>query len=572
VDLISRPYQLKLEADIYREWSTGARVVVAVAPTGAGKTVIFSRILKHYSALAMAISHRKELVTQMAVTLARYDVRHSIMAGANVVKTAVNLQMLDCGRSLYSPTASTIVAGIDTLRLADTSQYARRLGLWIGDEGHHFLEANKWGEGVRPFDGAYGALFTATPNRADGRGLGRHAAGIADAMVQGPTLRELINDGWLCDYRIFCPETKIDLTKVDVSNATGDFNAVQLRTAVHESQIVGDVVEHYLRLVPGKSAVCFAVDVESATDIAANFNRHGVKAEVVTAKTPAALRDSIIRKFKAGEIRVLVNVDLFGEGFDLPALEVVIFARPTESFPLYAQQFGRSLRPFYAPGFDLNNLPDRLAAIAASIKPRAIVIDHVGNVVRHNGPPDVPRMLTLDSRDRSSGRKNDPDIEPYRNCPACTAPYRSFSKLCPYCGHYPEPAARSTPEQVKGDLTELDPQVLRLLRGEIDRIDGMPNVADDATGAIPGAIRKRHWERYKAQSDLRHAIGWWAGYWRACGRDDSDSYRRFMHEFGIDVLTAQTLGRPDAEALAARVNARLAKFGFDPNTLPRMAA
>jgi superfamily II DNA or RNA helicase len=124
-----------------------------------------------------------------------------------------------------------------------------------------------------------------------------------------------------------------------------------------------------LRLAPGKLGVTFDTDVDSATETAAAFRAAGVPAEVVSAKTPDALRAQILRRFKNREILQLVNVDLFGEGFDLPAIEVVSFARATESFALYCQQFGRALRLMLAAAAaavhaDLTD-EGRRAAIAA---------------------------------------------------------------------------------------------------------------------------------------------------------------------------------------------------------------
>src|SRR5882762_8257373 len=141
------------------------------------------------------------------------------------------------------------------------------------------LRDNKWGKVASMFPNARWLGVTATPNRADGRGLGRHADGLFDTMVHAPSMRELIRMGYLTDYRIFTIPSDVDLTDVPIS-AGGDFSPEPLRKAVHRSHIVGDVVQHYLRIARGKLGVTFAVDVESATQIAAAFNAAGVKAEV----------------------------------------------------------------------------------------------------------------------------------------------------------------------------------------------------------------------------------------------------------------------------------------------------
>ena len=160
--------------------------------------------------------------------------------------------------------------------------------------------------------------------------------------------------------------------------------------------------------------VTFATDVKTATELAEEFKAAGVPAEVVHAETKH--RDRILEKFARREILQLVNVDVFGEGFDLPAMEVVSFARRTESYGLYVQQFGRPLRPDYAEGFDLTTREGRLAAIAASHKPRALIIDHVGNVFPRHGLPDVRRTWSLDRREKRSRGVSDPDIIPITTC------------------------------------------------------------------------------------------------------------------------------------------------------------
>jgi DNA repair protein RadD len=382
--------------------------------------------------------------------------------------------------------------------------------------------------------------------------------------------------GYLTDYRIFAPPSDLDLSTVALSQATGDYNADQLRKAVHKSHITGDVVAHYLKLAPGKLGVTFAVDVEAATEIAAAFRAAGVPAEVVSAKTPDHLRAQILRRFKAREVLQLVNVDLFGEGFDLPAIEVVSFARPTESFALYCQQFGRALRLMLSKEAAAvhANLTDegRRAAIAASEKPVAFIIDHVSNVLRH-GLPDARREWSLNRRDRRSNGKS--DAIPLRTCVSwkdsagnkhegCTQPFERVHKACPYCKcPIPPPAIRSGPEFVDGDLLELDADTLAALRGDIARIDGDPVIPYGAAPEVAGAVRRRHWERQQGQQALRNSIAWWAGLESAQGRGESESYRRFFFKFGVDVASCQSLGAKAAAELAGRVSVELAKFGID---------
>lgn len=539
-----RPYQAKAKQDIYAAWDQGFVNTLAVLPTGAGKTVLFSEIVKEHRGASCAIAHRQELVSQISLALARDKVRHRIIGPKSVVKLCVNLHMLELGASYYDPSSTCAVAGVDTLvrRGDELNGWLESVTLCVQDEAHHVLESNKWGTAFKMFPNAKGLGVTATPLRADGKGLGRHVDGLFDTMVEGPGMRDLIDMGFLTEYRVFAPPSDFVRPGADAIGATGDFGHVKLKAAVKKSHIVGDVATHYQRIAPGKLGVTFTDSVETATEIAAQFNAAGVPAAVVSAKTPDAERIAILRRFKNRELLQLVNVDLFGEGFDLPAIEVVSMARATESYALYVQQFGRALRLLDGKLF-------------------ALIIDHVGNVERH-GLPDARREWSLDRREKR-GKSKASDAIPVRACPACTAVYERIYNACPFCGHIMTPAARSGPEQVDGDLIELDPAALAAMRGEIEKVDMHPEayrheLAKKYTplvGQLAGV--KRHVATQEAQEALRGSIAWWAGYQRAQGRSDSESYRRFYFKFGTDVLTAQTLKAADAIELAGRVNEHL---------------
>lgn len=516
----------------------GDRLFVLGDFTVTHNTVIFSDVIREETAPSCAIAHRQELVTQMSLALARDGVRHRIIGPPSVVKIAVKQHLKELGRSYFVPNAVCAVAGVDTLirREKELASWSKSVGLWVCDEAHHLLAGNKWGKATAMFPNARGLGVTATPIRADGCGLGRHADGVFDELVEGPPMRWLIDNGYLTDYRIFCPPSDIDLTDVTLS-ASGDYSPKKLKKAVQRSHITGDIVSHYLKLTSGKRGITFVPDVETAIEQAKRFNDAGVPAAAVSAKTPEAERIRVLQQFRDGKILQLVNCDLFGEGFDVPAVEVVSMGRPTASYGLYAQQFGRALRLMEG-------------------KDRAIIIDHVGNVLRH-GLPDAAHVWSLDSRERR-GPREAPEI-PMRFCPACTSPFERIYHTCPFCGHRPVPAARSGPEFVDGDLTELNADALARLRGEIARVDRdvTEYVAELVGRGAPGIAQKAHAKRHllkqAAQGDLRENIALWAGYQRAAGRPDSESYRRFYFKFGIDVLSAQALGTKEAQALNARI-------------------
>lgn len=558
-----RPFQQKLRADIYQAWQAGARNVMPVLPTGGGKTVLFGNIIAENPGASVAIAHRQELTSQISLALARNGVRHRVIGPKALHRDIVQIHMQEVGRDFTNQYAPCAVAGVDTLlNLDPRDPWFQQVTLAVQDEGHHVLKENKWGSAAEMFPNARGLFPTATPKRADRKGLGRHADGLVDAMVVGPSMRELINMGYLTDYRIFAPPCDVDLSHIEISDATGDYKQTQLREMMHASQnIVGDVVKHYQRIAPGKLGVTFAVDVEEATKIAAAFRAAGVPAEVVTGKTPTIARNAILRRFRAREILQLVNVDLFGEGFDLPAIEVVSMARPTMSFSLFCQQFGRTLRLFLpsalAGAWDTYSDEQRRAFIAESEKPFGIIIDHVSNVVTH-GLPDAYCEWTL-NRGETRARRKFNDVIPCRTCvnPLCFRVYQRTFAACPYCGHRPEPAARSTPDMVDGDLFELDPAIMAVMRGEIDKIDGIMHPPRNLPPYVQQSILNNHAIRQQAQKELRTQIALWAGYQRHLGQTESEILRRFFFVFGTDIMSAQALGAPEARELMERIVSKL---------------
>lgn len=522
---ILRDYQDKLKNDTYLGWNAGHRNILAVSPTGSGKTETWAEIFRELAWPGLAIAHRQELVAQISCAFAGRGIYHRIIAPDPVIHFVVGQHIKKFGRSFYHHNAPIGVTGVDTFlkRHEQIKQWVSQLKVWGIDEGHHVLVDNKWGKAVKIVNHALGVGFTATPTRTDRKALGASAGtGVYHHMVLGPTPRELINRGHLADYKIYGPKASIDRSKIEISKATGELNESQTRKEAHKSKITGDIVKHYLDFAPGKRGITFTVDVELANDAAAAFNNAGIPAMAVSAKTKDSLRTSAVEKLERGELLQLINVDLFGEGFDVPAVEVVSMGRPTASFGLYVQQFGRALRP-------------------AEGKTHGIIIDHVDNVVVHK-LPDKPRVWSLDAIDRTKTKKTNDDAMPVRSCTACYRSYEATSKVCPYCGHKEEPAGRGSPEFVDGDLTEYGEELLARMRGEQQWVDGPVHIPMNVNEITAAAIRRNHSLRQEAHQELRDAIAYWAGIQRdVYNRTDSESYRRFYFTFGVDCFTAVTL-------------------------------
>lgn len=548
--VVPRPDQFKFIGEIHQSWNQGARNTVGVAATGFGKTVCLAYIVEQHPGASAVIAHRQELVGQISMMLARYGVRHNIVAADATRRAIAAAHVAEFGMCYYTPSARCAVASVDTLVRADNLEaWASQVTLWITDEGHHLVLDNKWHRAVGLFTNpaCHGLLPTATPERTDGKGLGRPeigGSGVADCMVEGPPMRWLIQNGLLTPYRIICVES--DLRRImeqENPGSNGDWSPQQGKRASERSRIVGDVVATYLKWAYGKRHITFTTDTETAAKMTTAYRAAGVRAECLTGKTHDHVRRDILRRFERGDLEEIVAVDIISEGFDLPAIEACSFARPSMSLSVVWQQFGRTLRTMAG-------------------KSEALIIDHVGNLINPAiGLPDRPRTWSLANRDRKA--KANSDAIPYRVCVECAQPYERIYRECPHCGHYPEPQARSAPAMVDGDMAEMSAELLAKLRGDIVEAD---RSIDDERARLVGtglhhvgvmAGVKHHAERLETQTALRAAMALWGGAQRAAGLDDSQMQRLFFYRFGTDVMTAQALKRADAQALLDRiVNAR----------------
>lgn len=529
-----------MKASVFQEWNQGAQNVVMQLATGGGKTVTLSSITLDWQGFTCVIAHRQELLGQLSTTLARYGIRHRIV-GTDSLRRAISRAHVEVlGRSYVDQTAPAIVASIDSLIRADTSDWAHLVTLWIVDEGHHVVLDNKWHRGIAKFTHPHvrGLLPTATPIRADGKGMGRPSiggSGVADVMVEGPPPRWLIEQGYLSDYRVVAPTS--DLEVLGDVGASGDWSSQQLKEAAKRSHIVGDLVKGYLTYGAGRLGVTFCTDVETAMDTARAYRQAGVRAECLTGETDDTLRRHMLAQFERRELDQIVAVDIISEGFDLPLIEVLSMGRPTASYSLYAQQFGRALR-------------------VAEGKGKALIIDHVGNLIRHQGPPDKPRVWSLQNRDK---RAKASDTIPYRRCPECLTPYEANLKACPECGHAPIPTTRDSPAAVEGVMAEMSPELLEKLRRGVQDVDrSLADIRSEHalngwSQGVSNAQVRHHANRQAAQGALRAAMAIWAGPYRQAGYDDDRLQRTFYHLFGLSVLEAQALHAKEAEALLRKV-------------------
>nr|DAK83433.1 MAG TPA: Type I site specific restriction modification protein [Caudoviricetes sp.] len=540
-----RPYQEKLVSDTYQQWDAGKQFVAMVSSTGSGKSMTLTAIVakeRDRGQYVLVLAHRQELITQLSDTMGRMEIRHQVIAANKVVRFAAKQSMENHGVNYVDPNARVMVASVQSMReakIADLAKLGNKLTV-VQDEFHHATKKSKtWGGVLTPLlnAGARGLGPTATPCRADGQGLSRETDGYADVIVEGPSMRWLIDNGYLSQYKIYCPPTDLRLDNVETSKTTGDYKEKELKAEIGRSHIVGDIVSHYLKICPGKRGITFTVGVDTAEEVAEEYRKRGVPAVALSGRNADEERVQAIRDLKSGKILQIVNDSLIGEGVDIPAVEVVSFARPTQSYALYAQMFGRALRPFEG-------------------KTHAIIIDAVSNVMRH-GLPDAPREWSLDRRERRTGKSEPSTV---RVCTACAAVYERFLDACPDCGEpVPKPAQRSGPEFVDGDLYELDPDVLAQMRNEVVGARETPEAMRDRLTALNVPVQgvmhniKHHKRRLDALVKLDHTLAQWAGYRRAEGLSDSEIFRKFYLTYGVSWLEAQALKAADADKLRERI-------------------
>lgn len=414
-----RPYQERIIEETRALIRKGAKNILITSPTGSGKTILTAHMLKKSAERgvpAWFVVHRRELVKQSIQAFNSVGVNHGVVASGFWESKRLPIQ----------------IASIQTL----IKRYRRypRPKIIVFDECHH-CAAGSWDKLYKALPEAYHIGLTATPQRLDGTGLGHWFSEI----IHGPEVSWLIEHRFLSSYKIYAPSS---VSTEGLHTRMGDFVKDELALAVDRPSITGDAIEHYKKLCLGKRAVVFCVSVEHSKHVVSQFNASGIIAAHVDGETPMEERDAAIRQFREGEIKVLSNVELFGEGFDLPAMESVILLRPTQSLGLYLQQVGRALRPF--PG-----------------KETAVILDHAGNCQRH-GLPDEERAWELSTSLPDRKRSGSKEFS-VRVCPKCFAAQISGSTACRYCG-FTFPVEGRKIEQKDGELVEVNAETIRRQR------------------------------------------------------------------------------------------------------------
>lgn len=415
-----RLFQQRIKVEIVEAIRAGKKSIMVQSATGSGKTVIATDLMAgacRKGNSSMFLIPRRELAYQTKAALWRFGFPMGIIMAGEPME----------------PHHLAQVASFDTLHARAVKR--KRLDipkpkLLLTDEAHLSLSETRENL-INEIGAPVHVGFSATP--ATPRG-GKPLNKLYDHLILGPTVRELIDDGYLIEPRYYAP-SEPDYKKLKVSK--GDYTEKSLEKEMSKPQLIGDIYQNWKRIAPNEPTVIFCVTRAHARAVCDEFKLRGERAEYVDGETPKPEREEIFKRIRNGETQVLVNVFVASYGLDIPILSCCVLARPTKSLVLYLQMVGRILRPVYAGDHDLDTLDGRMAAIAESGKTEAIIIDHAGAVVRLGFVDDeFPWTLVGDDdiAEAAERKKQEQEAPKELVCPRCKSIVKG-KKFCPKCGY-----------------------------------------------------------------------------------------------------------------------------------------
>jgi len=396
-----RPYQVRLVETVREMVRQGHRRVIINSPTGSGKTVMASCLIK-LSALknkrSMFLAPRRELLKQASAHLEFCGVRHSFIAagfdhiaGSDCLVVSKDTLAARALRRKKMALPDVDLVIVDEVHLAMAREYLRLLTT-LNEENPRLVLIG----------------LSATPGRADGKGLGD----FWDAITTAANYSDLQDQGFLVPCRVFAPDAP-DMRGVRAV----DWDS-EAANRVDKPKLVGDVVEHWKRIASDRKTIVFGATVAHAIHLRDEFLKADVRAAHIDQSTPIDERDQIIAMLQAGDIQIVTNCDVLSFGFDEPSVSCVVLVAPSRSLVRYRQRSGRALRP-------------------CDGKLDCVIIDHAGGVLMHGFPDEdidwpLEKSRNIDEEyqaKRADGKTREPIV-----CPVCHCTY-SGKPACPNCGH-----------------------------------------------------------------------------------------------------------------------------------------
>ena len=338
-DITLRDYQQLAKEEIFSKWNRVDNILYQM-PTGTGKTRLFTSIIRDISIWGLRhninyriliIAHRSELIEQSSRSLDKYRIKHGVLAGTMKDKR-------DLTQAIQVASIQTITHPANQCLIDDL-----KFDFIIIDEAHHAV-ANSYQKLWEYCPDAKKLGVTATPWRMNNSGF----AQIFDAYIPSMSIKDFIQKGWLATYQYYSIPTSSELVKSIESirefDIEGDYKNSALVEVCDTSRIRAQLYDSYEKNVLGKKGIIYSISREHSEHICLQYRSRGVAIENIDSKTPAKVREKVIQAFRNGEIDIIVNVDIFSEGFDCPDIEFIQLARPTKSLVKYIQQVGRGLR------------------------------------------------------------------------------------------------------------------------------------------------------------------------------------------------------------------------------------
>lgn len=374
-----RPYQNAAVEGAFKAWEENASTLI-VLPTGLGKTVVFSEIVRRMQPVrSIVIAHREELIFQAAEKIERVT---GVAGGIEMGENHATGFFGEPPPYVVSTVQTQCSGGDGGGRM--TKFLPEDFGLVVIDEAHHATSATykRVIKYYRQNPNCKILGVTATPDRADEEALGQ----VFDSVAYEYQILSAIRSGWLVPIQ----QQMVTVGSMDFSNiktTAGDLNQGELAEVMEEERNLQAVAQPSVEICGDKRAIVFAATVKQAERISEIINRYKPNtASWICGKTDKDDRRRILKDFKDGRLQFVVNVGVLTEGFDDSGVEVIVMARPTKSRALYAQMAGRGTRPHDTVAGLLGGCAtdaERCAMIANSVKPSCLIVDFCGNAGRH---------------------------------------------------------------------------------------------------------------------------------------------------------------------------------------------
>ena len=402
-----RPRQAQAIDHVRLAYGAGYRAPILVAPTGFGKTHTAAAIIQSALDLGRTVwflAHLREILDDTADRLRSVSIPFGEIGAGKAREYHRRVQIVSVQTAVRRddlPWPDLVI--VDECHLAVATTYLKVLG----KVGNPMLLG-----------------LTGTPCRLDGKGLGS----LFDEIIPTCSTGTLIEEDLLAPIKYFAPH-RPDLTGLRMQ--AGDYKQADIDAEMDRSTITGDVIKHYQKHCDGKRAVAFCTSIKHAEHVADEFKSAGYRAVAISGESKRSQRVAALNGLRDGSLQVVCNAQLWVAGVDVPQIECIMLLRPTKSLTFYLQAIGRGLRMS----------PD-------SGKKHLTVLDHAGSIFEH-GPPDMERKWSL------QGRQKGKRATPVRQCPACFCAHVP-APVCPECGYrYPAPN-RGGPQEVDGELDEID--------------------------------------------------------------------------------------------------------------------